>query len=92
MSAGPALALHLHQRAAHEVDAEIQPVEEIQRDREDRQQRRNRKADAAEAHEVEFGVVGDDAKRRQHAECFDHGQYGMSMPSEMRRLSHGQLR
>ena len=59
------LGLHLDQRAALEVDAEIQPVEEIERDRQDRQQRRNGKADAPEAHEIEFGVVGDDAKQAQ---------------------------
>ena len=29
--------LHLHQRAADEVDAEIQPVKEVEQDRRDRQ-------------------------------------------------------
>ena len=57
------LGLHLDQRAALEVDAEIQPVDEVKRDRQDRHQRRHRKADAPEAHEVEFGVVGNDAKQ-----------------------------
>jgi hypothetical protein len=37
-------------------------VEEEQRDRDHRQQGRDRKADAPEAHEIEFGVVRDDAK------------------------------
>ena len=34
----PCLRLHLDQRAALEVDAEIQPVEEIERDRDNRQE------------------------------------------------------
>ena len=58
-----ALRLHLHQRAADEVDAEIQPVKEVEQDRQDRQQRRHRKADAPEAHEIELGVVRYDAKK-----------------------------
>ena len=32
-------------------------------DRDDRQHRRQRKADAPEAHEIELGVVGNDAKQ-----------------------------
>ena len=59
----PGLGLHLHQGAAVEVDAEIQPVGEIERDRDDRQHRRDRKADPPEADEIEIGVVGDDAER-----------------------------
>ena len=58
----PRLRLHLHQRAADEVDAEVQTVKEIKRDRQNRQQRRRRKADAPEAHEIELGVIGYDAK------------------------------
>ncbi len=57
------LRLDLDQRAAFEVDAEIQSVKEIKRYRDDRQQRRHRKTDAPKAHEVEFGVVGNDAKQ-----------------------------
>ena len=64
----PRFGLHLHQRAADEIDAEIQPVKEIKQDRHDRQHRRNGKADAPEAHEVEFGVVGNDAKKA-HGAC-----------------------
>jgi hypothetical protein len=56
-----ALRLHLHQRAADEVDAEVQPVREIQNDRHDRQKRGQRKADAPEAHEIEIGFVRHDA-------------------------------
>ena len=51
---------HVHQRTAPEVDAEIQPVGEEQRDRQDRQQRRDRKADAPKAHEIERRVVRSD--------------------------------
>ena len=68
--------LHFHQRAADEVDAEIQAMGEEQRDREDRQQRRNRKADAPEAHEIEIGVVRHDAQRRQQVEHGDDRQHG----------------
>ena len=56
------LLLHLHQRAADEVDTEVQAVREIEHHRHDRQQRRHGEADAPEAHEVELGVVRDDAK------------------------------
>jgi hypothetical protein len=35
---------------------------EVEQHCQDRQHRRNGKADAPEAHEVETGVVGDDAK------------------------------
>jgi hypothetical protein len=38
-------------------------MEEIQRDRHDRQDRRNRETDAPEAHEIEFGVIRDDAEK-----------------------------
>ena len=69
MSAGPDFGLHFQQRAALEIDAEIQPVGEEQRDRDDRQHRRDRKADAAKAHEVELGVVRHDPQRRQPAEA-----------------------
>ena len=66
------LRLHLDQRAADEIDAEIQAVEEEQQHRRDRQNRRHREADAPEAHEVELGVVGDDAKKRNmHVSSFD---------------------
>ena len=61
---GAALRLDLDQRAADEVDAEIEPVKKEQQDRDDRQQRRDRKADAPEAHEVELGVVRDDPQQR----------------------------
>ena len=60
----PGLRLHLDQRAADEVDAEIEPVEEEQQDGDDRQHRRDRKADAPKAHEVELGVVRDDPQQR----------------------------
>ncbi|KTT90269.1 hypothetical protein NS44R_14895, partial [Mammaliicoccus sciuri] len=70
------LGPHLQQRAALEVDAEIQAVGEEQRDGKDREQRRDREADAAKAREVEMCVVGDDAQRRQQAERRDHGQHG----------------
>jgi hypothetical protein len=55
--------LDLHQGAADEIDAEIEPVKEVQQDRRDRQRRRDGEADAPEAHEVETSVVGDDAKQ-----------------------------
>ena len=61
---GPALRLHLDQRAADEVDAEVEPVKEVQQDRDDRQHRRDRKADAPKAHEIELGVVRDDPQQR----------------------------
>ncbi|MEY9807549.1 hypothetical protein ABIF30_007156 [Bradyrhizobium elkanii] len=73
---GAGLGLHLQQRAALEVDAEIQAVGEEQRDGKDREQRRDREADAAKAGEVEMGVVRHDAQRRQQAERRDHGQDG----------------
>ena len=57
------LGLHLHQRAADEVDAEIQAVEKVEQDRRNRQQRRDGEADAPKAHEVELGVIGNDAKQ-----------------------------
>ncbi len=52
--------LNLHQRAAAEIDAEIEPRMEEQDDRHDRENRRDWKADAPEAHEIELGIVGDD--------------------------------
>ncbi len=61
---GAGLGLHLDQRAADEVDAEIQAIEKKQQDRNDRQQRGDRKADPPKAHEVELGVVRDDAQER----------------------------
>ena len=64
---GPGLRLHLDQRAALEVDAKIQPVEEIKRNRQNRQKCRHRKTDAPEAHEVEFGVVWNNAKQAHDA-------------------------
>jgi hypothetical protein len=54
-------SLHLNQRAADKIDTEIEPMEEVQEDRRDRQHRRYGKADAPEAHEIEFGIVGNDA-------------------------------
>ena len=54
------LCPYFQQRAALEIDAEVQPVGEEQRDRDNRQQRRDRKADAAKAREIEMGVVGHD--------------------------------
>jgi hypothetical protein len=36
-------------------------MEEVQEDRRDRQHRRYGKADAPKAHEIEFGIVGNDA-------------------------------
>ena len=51
---------HLHQRATLEIDAEIQPVGEEQRDRKDREQRRDRKTDAAEAGKIEVRIVRHD--------------------------------
>ena len=68
--------LHFQQRAAPEIDAEIQPVGEEQHDREDRKRGRDRKADAAKAREIEMRVVRDDAQRRQQIEHGDHGQHG----------------
>jgi hypothetical protein len=61
---GAGFGLHLQQRAAPEIDAEIQPMGKEQRDRHDRQRGRDRKADAAEAGEIEMRVVGHDAQRR----------------------------
>ncbi len=58
------LRLNFDQRAADEIDAEIQAVEKEQQHRDDRQHSRDRKADAPEAHEVELGVVRNDAKKR----------------------------
>ena len=58
------LRLHFDQRAADEIDPEIEPVEEVQHDRDDRQHRGRRKADAPETHEVKFGIVRDDPKQR----------------------------
>src|SRR5262249_37553881 len=68
------LGAHLEQRTALEVDAEVQPMGEEQRDRDDRQQRRDRKGDAAELGEVEMGVVGNDAQRRQNSHRADDRQ------------------
>jgi hypothetical protein len=65
---GAGLVLHLHERTALEVDAEIQAMREEQRDRRDGQQCRGREADAAELGEVELRIVGDDAERRQQVE------------------------
>src|SRR5262249_54971355 len=59
-----ALRLHLDERAADEIDAEVQPVKKVEQDGDDRQRRGYREADAAEPHEVEFGVVGDDPQQR----------------------------
>ncbi len=56
------LALHLDKGAAHEVDAEIQAVGEVQDDGDDGQQRRHREAHPTEAEEIEAGVVGYDTK------------------------------
>ncbi len=61
----PALDLDLDQRAAAEIDAEIEPMKEVERDRDDRQHRRERKADPPELDEVEVGVVRDDAEGKE---------------------------
>src|SRR6185295_1984716 len=61
---GAGFRLQLDQRAAAEIDAEIEPGVEEQQDRDDRQQRRDRKADAPKAHEIERRVVRDDAYQR----------------------------
>src|SRR6185437_3771357 len=68
------LGLYLKQRAALEVDSEIQPVRKEQSARDDRQERRDRKADAAKAREVEMRVVRDDPQRWQPAETTDNSQ------------------
>ena len=60
---GSRLRLHLDQRAADEIDAEIQAVKEVQHDGDDRQRGRDRKAHAPEAHEIELGVVRDDSEQ-----------------------------
>ena len=75
------LALHLHEQAALEVDAEIEPVEEIERDRHNRHQRGNRKADAPEAHEVEFGIVGNDAQQPQRLFLLAHDLIRKPVPT-----------
>jgi hypothetical protein len=67
--------LDFEQRAALEVDAEIQSMGKEQRDGENRQRRRDRKTDAAEAGEVELGVVGHDTQRRQQVEAAYHRQH-----------------
>ena len=71
---GSGFALNLKQRAAAEVDAEIQTMREEQNDRGDRQQRRDRKTDPAKPREVELGVIRDDPDRRQQIEDADDGQ------------------
>ena len=86
---GAGLGLHFQQRAALEVDAEIQPVGEEQHDRDDRERGRDRKADAAKAREIEMRVVGDDAQRRQQIEHGDHGQHGnQNAQRDENELSH----
>src|SRR5580704_7083160 len=59
------LGLDLHPGAADEVDAEIEPHREIERDGENRQDRRDRKTDPAKANEIETGVVRDDAEQAE---------------------------
>src|SRR6202035_311655 len=72
---GARLGLDFQQRAALEIDAEVQSVGEEQRDRDNRQRRRNRETDAAETREVEMRIVRDDPQRRQPAEATDDRQH-----------------
>ena len=58
------LRLHLEQRAADEIDAEVQAQREIERDGGNRSDRRQRKADAPEAHEIELGVIREEPQKR----------------------------
>src|SRR5262249_38676692 len=60
-----AFRLNLDQRAAHEVDAEIEPVKKVEQDGEDRQRRGRGKTAAATAHEIKLGVVWDAPQQRE---------------------------
>ena len=90
---GAGLGLHFQQRAALEIDAEIQAVGEEQHDRDNRQQRRDRKTDAAKAGEIELGVVRHDPQRRQPAEAADHRQHGnQDAEPDENDICHSRLR
>ncbi len=82
----PGFGLHLDQRAADKIDAEIQPVEEVQQDCRDRQHRRNGKADAPEAHEVKSRVIGNDAKEA-HWIAFKKDRLDFGMIVSEKRVS-----
>src|SRR6185295_14589558 len=62
------LLLHLDQRSALEVDAEIEPMGEIEQQCKNRKRCRHRKTDPAEAHEVKLRVVRYQPQVRDHAE------------------------